>query len=191
MTNEWKKQEEESDREKQPGKKVCVWKSLNSYLPCMCQMALCTVLLHNQNSESHFRAHTHSYIHTDRRKQSKTKCHQGQTFINQILQSGTDTKTFSSTWLKMSSLPQTNTHPHCFSMSMPTQTTAVWSVYDTACVWGILWHTGDNKNTTATTMPPHQRHVCDDRDTEQTLHQSADVFTDNDTHRHNRVGSSN
>lgn len=44
--------------EKQAEKAASVRMSLNSYLSCVCQMALCTLPLHNQNTESH--SHTHS-----------------------------------------------------------------------------------------------------------------------------------
>lgn len=53
-----------SQTERKTTRKNCVWKSLNSYLPCMCQMALCTLLLHNQNSESHFPAHANIHAHS-------------------------------------------------------------------------------------------------------------------------------
>lgn len=128
MPNDWKKKPGGvSQRQKQPENCDYFWNSLNSYLPCMCQMALCTLLLHNQNSESHFHAHTcnhcqactHCVALVSRQTYtwSKTKCHQCQTFINPILQSGTDTKTFSSSSLKIwvdcheqtSTLPQ---HEH-------------------------------------------------------------------------------
>lgn len=61
----WRMSEKtQSQREKNNREKVCMLKSLNSYLPCVCQMALCT-LLYNQNSESHFHAHTCSHCQTN------------------------------------------------------------------------------------------------------------------------------
>lgn len=112
-------------------KRVC--KSLNSYLLCMCQMALCTLLLHNQNSESHFHAHTCSHRQAHMQNNMHTdKKHWCQKFMNQIPQGQTkklQTKNkFTATDKPKSTLIQ---HRHAYIKHLPT---FVSSVCVTVCV---------------------------------------------------------
>lgn len=121
-------------------------------------MVLCTLLLHNQNSESHFHAHTHSHCraHTQKNMHTvQTKCCQRQTFMNQS-QSGTDTKTLSSDRLQIWVHCHRQTHIHtdsaweCLHTPMSSEVWMIQCVHEEKC---------DILMTTETPQEPHWHHT--------------------------------